>query len=481
MLKGFCRNFGPLQIATEEQIEAIHRGTLDVLRETGIRFESKKALRLFEKNDCMVDHGKSRVRFPEGLVEECLRKCPSSFRVKARDSKNDVVIGGNTVYFRNFPGMQTVDLNTWEPRTATREEYYDYVTILDALDNCHIIGGYPYFGFEGISEVMKIPEGVAAKIRRSTKIQFAAYSRECEMFNIEMAQAAGTEIFGIIESAPPLTFYGNAVENALRTTRAGFPMMLASGLVYGATGPATIAGSIISNNAENLASMVLLQLMRPRMRVVAKEFTFPQDMRTGSPVFGAIGISLHGTMMNQLYRHYRIPIVNASLAPSSSKSIDFQCGYERGIGALAAAVSGASIIDLHGAISSELTAHPVQAILDRDIAGMIGRFLEGVEVSDETLALDLIEEVGPIPGMFLDKEHTRKWWKKEQFIPKAADRRTYPDWMKTEKKSALDYAKEEMEQILATHKPTPLTPGQDQDIERILEEARQYYRRQELL
>jgi len=92
------------------------------------------------------------------------------------------------------------------------------------------------------------------------------------------------------------------------------------------------------------------------------------------------------------------------------------------------------------------------------------------------MAVDLIEKVGPIPGHFLSEEHTRKWWKLEQFIPKAADRLTYPEWMETGKKGCLDYARQRMEEILATHKAPPLTPKQEADIEGILEEARKYYK-----
>jgi len=155
MLKGFTRKFKPLEVLTEEKIEAIHRGTLDVLQETGIRFESEKALRICEENGCIVDHDQMRVRFPEALVEEAIRKCPSSFRVKARDPKNDLIIGGDTVYFANACGTQTVDLDTWEPRDATRKEYYDYIKVLDALPNTHYLNPYPYFGFRGAPIPMK--------------------------------------------------------------------------------------------------------------------------------------------------------------------------------------------------------------------------------------------------------------------------------------------------------------------------------------
>ena len=97
------------------------------------------------------------------------------------------------------------------------------------------------------------------------------------------------------------------------------------------------------------------------------------------------------------------------------------------------------------------------------------------------MAIDLIHEVGPILGHFLGKEHTRKWWKLEWFVPEVADRLTYPEWLATGKKTCIDYAREKMEKILATHKPIPLTPSQEEDIERILEEAREYYKKRGMI
>ena len=436
-MKGFVRNFRPLEILTEEQLEAIHRGTLDVLEETGVRFESKKA---------------------------------------------DVIIGGNTVYFRTFPGMRTVDLNTWESRVATRKENYDGVIVLDALDNLHILGPYtPYFGFGDIPPVMGIPESCAAKMRNSAKVQCTGYSQDCEIFTIKMAKAVGAEMIGFVGASPPLTYYNDAVEAAFRFVEAGFPVFFVSGAIYGGTAPATLAGATISSNAEIIAGVVLVQLIKPGARVYISDTGFPQNMQTGSPAFGDVGISLHTVMFNQLWRKYGVPRNNSGVGPSNSKEIDFQCGYEKAIGILISALSGANIICSHGGIYGEITYHSVQSILDDDIAGMVGRFLEGVKVDDETLAIDLIEGVGPIPGHYLNKKHTRKWWKKEQFIPKAADRLTYPEWMKIGKKSTLDYAKKRMEEILTTHKPIPLTPDQEKDIEKILEEARNYYKEKGLM
>ena len=124
--------------------------------------------------------------------------------------------------------------------------------------------------------------------------------------------------------------------------------------------------------------------------------------------------------------------------------MDFQSGYEKGMNALIQALSGGAVVWVHGTVFGELTAHPVQAIMDDDIAGMIGRFLEGIEVSSDTLAVDLIQEVGTIPGIYLDKHHTRKWWKSEQFIPAVADTSNLQTWLNSGKKTTIDLAKEKI-------------------------------------
>ncbi|MEA3254009.1 MAG: trimethylamine methyltransferase family protein, partial [Chloroflexota bacterium] len=280
--------------------------------------------------------------------------------------------------------------------------------------------------------------------------------------------------------APPLTVYQDAVESAFRFAEAGLPMRIITGQVMGGTAPATIAGGVVTNNAEVIGGLVLAQLIRPGTRILVKDFSAPMNMKTGAPGFGGIEICLHNAASNQIFRRYGVPLDDTTAYPNS-KMADFQSSYEKSLRIFTAGLSGANTLLFHGSVHGELTHHPVQAILDDDMAGMVGRFMEGIAVNDETLAVDLIEEVGPIPGHYLGKAHTRKWWSLEQFVPRTADRLTYPEWMSTGKKSCLDYAKERMAEILATHKPTPLTSGQEEGVEKVLEEARTYYKERGLI
>ena len=479
--KGLIRNIRPLEILTEEQIELIHKNTLDVLQITGARFESERALELFKKNGCETDIENNVVKFPPGLVEESLRQCPSSFQLKGRNNQ-ELSFGGNTSCFLPFPGKDIIDLETWEPRTPTRKEFYDTVKIMDALETVHYTGSYvPFFGFKHVPPVMQMLEGDAANFRNSTLPLHCNYGNDCEIFAIDMAKALGAVNLGVVAVSPPLTYQEDSCTSAFRNIEAGFPLYIQSGATYGATSPVTTAGATVTNNAELMAGIVLAQLTKPGTGVLVSDFGFSQNMRSGYPVFGRIESSIHQVVFNQIWRKYNVPRGNHSTGVSNSKKIDYQCGYEKTTSCLLSLLSGANEIGLHGCVYGELSFHPAQLILDDDVAGMMGRLLEGVEVNTETLALDVINEVGPIPGTFLTEEHTRKWWKKAQFIPKSADSLTYPEWLEADKKDCIAYAVERMEHIIETHKPEPLSDSEEDSIEKILEEARKYYRKKDLL
>lgn len=479
MRKGFTRKIKPLEILTKEEIEMIHRATLDVLERTGVRFEQEEALKFLEEAGCIVDYKNKRVRFPSSLVEESIRKCPSSFYVKARDPKDDLRIGGNTLYFMSFAGLRTCDPRTGETRVPTLKENDEAVIISDALENLDCFPSYtPYFEIEGVEPCMLCPVSTASRIKYSTKISRSAQIADAPIWDIKMAQVVGMQMLGNMEASPPLTYYEDATKAAFKFGEVGFPVFIAGGGVMGGTAPATVAGATVTNNAELLAAVTMLQLIRPGIGIIANDFVFPMDMRSGSVRFGSLGCALHQIAFNQIWRgYYGIPTANAAAGASNSKLIDYQNAYEKTFVALTAALSGANLIAFHGGVTAELSYHPIQAILDDDIAGLIGRTVEGVEVTMETMAVDLINEVGPIPGYFLNKEHTRKWWKKEQFIPKSADTLSYPEWLSKGRKTAIEYAKERMREILATHKPTPLPEDQAREIDKILEEAKAYYKK----
>lgn len=482
MLKGFTRKFKPLELLTEEQVEAIHRGAMAVLETTGVKVEHDRALQLLAKNGCNVDFEEQRVRMPTGLIEDCLRKCPSSYTIKARDSKYDVRIGGNTLYFVQGMGMRYVDLDTGEFRAATLQEKREAMIVGDALENIHIADGYEFYtDLVGVPPVMVFLEGFASGLRNSVKAEHFGYQKDCEVFGIKIAKELGISIDAELDIAAPLTFYGESVEAIYRFAEAGFGVWACPSTAVGATGPATIAGTLVAQHAETAAFIVIAQLIKPGTPVLPMYSGTILHIKGGHPLASTTHHALLNLAYTQLYRRYEIPVGTVDGFSSSSKKIDFQCGYEKALCSLIVCLGGSNLHVLQGGLAEELAFSPVLSILDDDIAGWIGRVIEGFEITDETMAIDLINEVGVIPGTFMNKEHTRKWWVKERFIPKVADLETYPEWIEKGKVDALTLAKKKMEEILATHKPKPLTPREEQVIEDVMKEAREYYRRKKLI
>jgi len=202
----------------------------------------------------------------------------------------------------------------------------------------------------------------------------------------------------------------------------------------------------------------------------------PLNMQTGIDIWCAATSSVSTAMMNQILRRYGIPIWSNAGFASDSKKIDFQAGFEKSTGALTAALSGGHLQLFQGGSSTELLYSNELAVMDDDIAGWVGRVLQGARIDDETLAVGVIDEVGPVPGQFLGHSHTRELWKEDGSFLAVTDHQPYSEWVLTGKKDMLDRARERVEEILATHTPMPLTESEDRAIDDILEEARNRYR-----
>jgi trimethylamine--corrinoid protein Co-methyltransferase len=328
---------------------------------------------------------------------------------------------------------------------------------------------------------MVMLENLVSGLRHSSKAEQFGYQKDCEIFAIQIAEALGISLNSELDSASPLTIYGGALDAAFRYIEAGIPIQPTVGCAMGAEGPATNASSIVLSVAMVLGWTVITQLIKPGAPMSIQHGNGPLNMQSGNPLFGMVGGAITSAMMNQMLRKYEIPSCPSSGFSSNAKVIDYQVGYEKALGALTDALSGGHLFIFQGGSSGELMYHPALSVLDDDVAGWIGRFLQGVTVTDETLAIDLINQVGPIPGHYLGTAHTREWWQKEQYLPVAADLEAYPVWIKSGKVDALELAKKRVAEILETHKPTPLTSEQEIAIEDILNEARNYYRKRDLI
>ncbi len=482
MLNGFTRAMDPLVTLSSEELETIHGRALFVLERTGMRIECGRALDLMESAGCRLDREANRVRIPAWLAEGCLRLTPSNYVITARDRRSDVMIGGDTLYFMQGMGMKFLDLDTWETRPATLIEHQEATIVADALEHCHVGDAvFSYTELEGIPPAITFLETLASGLRYSGKAQHYGYSRDCAPFAVQLANDLGINLEAEVDAAEPLTIFGDAVDAAFTYVEAGMPIMACVGITMGAEGPMTTAGTLVQAVAMVMGWVVLAQLIR-KGAPLSIEYGFkPMDMRRGGPLFGSVVNALGHVGMTQWLRAHDIPSCTSAGFTSLSKKLDYQCAYEKALGTLVAALSGSNVHIFQGGTTAELAYSPVLSIMDDDIAGWIGRLLRGINVTHDTLAVDLINEVGPIPGHYLNTAHTRAHWRDEHNFPQVADEENYPVWFESGKKDILDHARVRMDSILATHQPEPLSPEHHRAIERVLTDARDHYRKTGLI
>lgn len=466
----------PVDILSEGQVARIHAATLDILETTGLVFEHARALEVLDGAGCRVDKATRRVRFPPHLVEACLRSAPSSFTVRAREEKHNLRFGGRRLHFMPWAAMDAVDLASGRRVVPTTAQEAEAVRLMDALDVVHAHYG-AYFNFAGVHPMMSMPMKTSIGLRGSSKLQATVAGFDWDLWQIKMGQATDQEMIGTPTGSPPLTWGEPVVESVFRYVEAGFPVFPTSGQVFGGSAPATLAGALALNNAELIAILVLTQVLAPGHRFVASDYSQPLGMRTGQALLGAIENAVTGMAFAQMWRHYDVPCALAANS-SDSKLPDYQCASEKAMNLVSQCLAGPSLLLMGGSIYDELTWSPVVLLMDAEMIEMAGRVLAGMQVTDETLAVDLIRQVGPIPGFYLDKQHTREWWAKEQFVPRLADRQSHAEWEAAGSRSMLDRASEQLQEILASHEPAALPADRCQALDEILAEAEASYRQQ---
>ncbi len=235
----------------------------------------------------------------------------------------------------------------------------------------------------------------------------------------------------------------------------------------GATGPATLAGSLVQHNAEFLSGLVMAQLSNAGAPVIYGGSPTTLDQRYATSRLGAIETMMLGCSYAQLGKYYGLP-THMYLGLSDAKVVDAQCGFESGIGIVLGALAGINVISGPGMLNFESCQSLEKLVIDNTICGMALRLLEGVRVDDETLAVDLVRKVGP-GGIFLAEKHTLEWFRKEQFIPsELIDRQEQKAWKAAGSKDIFQRAREIVEKTLKEHESEPLAHDVEKDLDNVV-------------
>ncbi len=456
--------YAPIEVLSEDQLEAIHDASMCILEEIGMDFLHAEARDILEKAGARVEAGAERVRFDRGLIEAALSHAPASFILHARNPAHDLTIGGNHITFATVGSAPNVSDLARGRRDGNYEDYCDLIRLAQAFNIVHFMGGYPVEPVD-LPPATRHLDATLAFITLSDKA-FHGYSlgRTRILDVIEMTRIARglseaelarePSLFTVVNTSSPLRLDGPMIEGVIEMARRNQPVVLTPFTLAGAMSPVTLAGALAQQNAEALAGIAFTQIVNPGAPVVYGGFTSNVDMKSGAPAFGTPEYTRAALASGQLARRYRLPYRSSNA--NAANLVDAQAAYESEM-SLWGAVMGHANIVMHGAgwLEGGLCASFEKFILDVELLQTMAEFLRPIEVDEATLGLSAIREVQP-GGHFFGAAHTLERYETAFYAPLLSDWRNYETWEEGGSLTATERAHKIYKQVLAEFEPPPL-------------------------
>lgn len=463
------------RLLSQDEISAIHTAAMEVLERVGVVIQHDAALKKLAEAGAIVDDKTKVARIPEYLVHDALQKCPRKHRLIARNRKYSVVIGDGESYFTNaFGAHYTIDLNTRERRLSTLKDLEEFTLLADYFPTVDYIK--PNILPQDVPKTVWELEIALAMFKNAEKhVSPVALTPEGWRDVIEMAKiyAGGEDEFvknpSIIDTGfnnvPPLKYTHEIIDMILECAKYRIPFDISTGLLSSASGPVTLAGSIVQGIAENHSIVVLTQLTGPGTPIMWGSCATILDQRYGTAAYGSPENGLIHAAFCQMAHYYGLPYYGAA-GVVDSKVPDQQAAYENTMNALLATVSGADVVHdaVYGIVEAGVTASYEMFAISNDICGAIRRISKGIQVTPETLAVNLIETVGHERNHLNTPEalrFTKKHLLEEQWHPLISNRTSRTEWEKQGSRTIEVVAREKVKEILSTHTIEPL----DKDME----------------
>lgn len=425
-----------LKVLSVGEIKAIHEAALDILSECGVKLGSPLMLDLLRQKGAQVDAERQTVRFPRACVEEALSRIPPEFEVFDREGRAVFALGkGVPRVAAGHNAVFWVDSETGETRPSRVSDVEQFARLCEQLPAIDMLG-IPVMPQDGPNPQASLLYGVKACIENSRKPIFfstdkTAINRGC----IELLRAAfggdlQAQVYGISQLSPtsPLFWEGSVLDAIRDTLETGVPLAILPEPNAGVSAPYTLAGLLTMNHAECLSGLVMIQLLNPGHKVMYANSWTTTDMRSGAALVGSIETSVCRVAAAQLARHCRTP--SHTTAPNSDNHAhDEQNAWEKTYSLMASVGAGHDLIVNCGMFATGLTCSHEQLLMDAEIAGMARRLAAGVEVTPDTIAAELIRQIGPQGETYLTQDHTlTRLRSDEYFIPDLAVRGPFAAW-----------------------------------------------------
>lgn len=468
-----------LKVFADDEVRALHYATLEVLRDAGIKVESEEALEIFQGAGAVVERhrGYGIVKFPPYLIEDCIRRAPSTFVLYGRDPQKDFKMEPRRVGFSTFGEcVQIIDPETRQVRPSTKQDVGNATRVCDALEEIAVMER-PMGALDMYSDTQPLHNYEAMVKNTGKHIFLGMNSPENARQIVKLAAACvgGMDAFqkrptvtAFVCPTSPLELVRMCCDVIIAGARAGIGIAPISMVLSGATAPATLAGSLVTHNAEVLGAIALAQLTRPGTPCVYASCSTIMDLRFSGPAIGAPEYGIISAGLARLAQYYELPCWVGG-GHSDSKLPDAQAAYEFGLTATVSALAGANVIYGAGCLESGLTFDYAKLIMDCEQIDRIGHVVRGIEVSDAAMAVDVIKAAGP-GGEFMTCRHTFDHMR-QMSMSKLFDRRNRDAWMAhTDGRDLTERAYDAAEKILTGHTPPPLPDGAAGEMEAIIAE-----------
>ncbi len=470
--------FAKFEILGAEGTERIDRAARRILERTGVVLPHEEALRLFERAGAAVDYSDSRLRIPSPLVDECLAAAGKTFTLYGRDPSITASFGTGARNYNSIAGEAHWLDRSGQRRPASSANVIEAGMLADVLPRFNIAGAMA--DPQEIPPDVRCVETAASLIRTTVKpVTFWFNDRPGAEYVMELLSAVtGTSeeiaekplTYAFLEPISPLRFPRNGVDLLFATAKAPLPVSIGPMAQAGISAPVTLAGTIAQETAEILAGICLVELIRPGTPVCFGGIPHAFDMRTTQLIFAGPEQGLMAVAMTEMGKRYGLPVyINVGL--TDSKCVDAQAGLEIGATLLLGALAGADIFGHFGIAGVDQASSPAMLVFQHETIEYVERVLDGFLIDDNTLALDLIDSVGP-GGMFIAEEHTVAHFREELWMPTILDRSFWDSWERGGRVDTAQRAADRVEEILARYRPHPLPDDVEREFSRILESAR---------
>lgn len=459
--------YQPMGLIDAERLEQLHRNSMRILSEVGIRVMSGKVCELFEKAGAIVDRDEQVIRIDETIVDAALATAPAHSTLTSRNTSKQLELGGNAMVFGLVAGPPNVHDRINGRRQGNLSDYQNFIRLAHYFNAIHIIGNQVCAPMELPANTRHLDTYYANLTLSDLCFHCTAIGRGRVVDGIEMMaiargisleeMRAAPGVITIISVNSPRLLDDAMADGLIAMAEHGQPVTVTPFTLMGAMTPVTLAAALSQQNAEALFGLVLTQLASPGAPVMYGAFTSNVDMRSGAPTFGTPENTKANIIAGQLARRYNLPYRTSN--SNASNAVDLQATYETEMSTWGAVLGGANMIyHAAGWLEGGLTASYEKLVLDVEILQNMMSFLEPVSFTEDDLGFEAIKAV-PAGGHFFGSDHTMARYDTAFYQPMLSNWQNFGNWEQAGSRDALQRATDIWQKALEEYEEPKLDPA----------------------